>query len=264
MRQNMKISLAVAIGVIGLALLQHCSSGPPPPVPPPADSYRIVRTYPHDPDAYTQGLTFADGRLIEGTGRDSSVRIVELQTGKILKRHDLDPKYFGEGLTVWKGRIIQLTWTARVGFVYDLTSLVGLKRFRIPTEEGWGLTHDGTRLILSDGTARLTFLNPDTFESIGSVEVRDDRGPIEKLNELEFVNGEVWANVWESDRIVRIDPASGRVTGWIDLTGLFPPEERSEPMAVLNGIAYDAAADRLFVTGKLWPHLFEIKVTPSH
>ena len=171
----------------------------------------------------------------------------------------LDQQYFGEGITEWQGSLLQLTWQSQVGFVYDAKTFERTRTFAYKGE-GWGLTHDGTRLILSDGSPRLRFLDPATFKETGGVIVRDARGPVASLNELEFVKGEIFANVWQSDRIARIDPKSGRVTGWIDLTGLMSAAERGTTDAVLNGIAYDAAADRLFVTGKLWPRIFEIKL----
>jgi glutaminyl-peptide cyclotransferase len=229
--------------------------------------YRIVHTYPHDAKSFTQGLIARDGVLYESAGdfANSNLRKVELGTGKVLQQQKLsDPKMFAEGLTDWQGSLIQLTWQHGQGFVYDRASFAFQQSFRY-SGEGWGLTHDDTRLILSDGTAAggLRFLDPSTFVETGRVVVKDQGVAVDRLNELEFVDGEVFANVWHDDRIARIDPATGVVTGWIDLTGLLKPGEVTDPEAVLNGIAYDAAAKRLFVTGKLWPKLFEITLVPK-
>jgi glutamine cyclotransferase len=226
----------------------------------PVYRYDHVKTYPHDPDAFTQGLIFRDGVLFESTGRNgrSTLRKVELESGKVLQQVKVDARYFAEGLTDWKDRLIQLTWISNVGFVYDLTSFKQVRTFKYDGE-GWGLTHDGRRLILSDGTATLRFLDPETLAVTGRITVRDRGRPIEDLNELEFVDGVVYANVWLTDRIAMIDPTTGAVTGWLDLRGLMPPAF-TQGDAVLNGIAYDAQRRRLFVTGKLWPSLFEIRV----
>jgi len=237
-----------------------------PSLPVPVYGYRIVKTYPHDPEAFTQGLVYVDGVLYEGTGLNgrSSLRRVDLESGRVLQRRDLAREYFGEGIAVFGKRIIQLTWQSRVGFVYDRESFALQRQFSYPTE-GWGLTHDGKSLIMSDGTATLRWLDPETFAETRSLEVRDQNGPVVRLNELEFIRGEIYANIWLTDRIARIDPQTGRVTGWIDLRGLLSPAERqSSADAVLNGIAYDAANDRLFVTGKLWPKLFEITLIPPN
>lgn len=229
--------------------------------------YRIVHTYPHDKTSFTQGLIFKDGFLYESAGNydKSNVRKVELATGKVLQQQKLsDPKMFGEGLTEWQGSLIQLTWQHGQGFFYDMKTLAFQRSFRY-SGEGWGLTHDDKYLILSDGVAAsgLRFFDPATQLETGRVVVKDQGAPVERLNELEFVNGEVFANVWQSDRIARIDPATGVVTGWIDMRGLLKFGEVTNPDAVLNGIAYDAAAKRLFVTGKLWPKLFEITLVPK-
>ncbi|MFL5803187.1 MAG: glutaminyl-peptide cyclotransferase, partial [Roseiflexaceae bacterium] len=170
--------------------------------------------------------------------------------------------YFGEGITIFGDKILQLTWQSQVGFVYDKASFEQIGEFHYSTE-GWGLTHDGTRLIMSDGTATLHFLDPQTLQETGTLDVYDNNGPVVRLNELEYINGEVYANIWQTDRIARISPQTGQVLGWINLTGLLGPEDRQQPVDVLNGIAYDAAGDRLFVTGKLWPKLFEIKLIPQ-
>ena len=243
-----------------LAAAPACS----PSAAAPAKGYEVVRSHPHDPDAFTQGLIFQDGVLYEGTGLNgrSSIRKVELATGKVLQRRDLPAAYFGEGITAWRGRLVQLTWREGTGFVYDQASFRPVSRFTY-LGEGWGLTHDGRRLIMSDGTAQLRFLDPATFAEQGRITVTDNGRPLPYLNELEFVRGEVFANVWTTDRIARIDPATGRVTGWLDLSGLLSAADRAgREVDVLNGIAYDARGDRLFVTGKLWPKLYELRLTP--
>jgi len=230
----------------------------------PVYSYCIVDTFPHDRGAYTQGLVYQEGVLYEGTGQygRSTLRRVELETGRVLQLYALPPQYFGEGITTWGQRIIQLTWKNREGFVYDKTGFELLDTFRYSTE-GWGITHDGTRLIMSDGTSTLHFWDPETLEEIGQVQVHDDHGPVARLNELEYVQGKVYANVWLTDRIAIIDPQTGQVTAWADLAGLLKPEDYTRQVDVLNGIAYDAAEDRLFVTGKWWPKLFEIDLITS-
>ena len=190
------------------------------------------------------------------------MRRVELASGNVLQMHKLPDQLFGEGITVFGEKIIQLTWQSGVGFVYDKNSFELLEEFHYPTE-GWGITHDGERLIMSDGTSMIRFLDPATFEEIGRIEVRDEHGPVTRLNELEYVQGEIYANVWKTARIARIAPDTGEVIGWIEMVGLLSPEDRAEPVDVLNGIAYDAENDRLFVTGKLWPRLFEIELVPS-
>jgi len=227
----------------------------------PIYTYNIVNIYPHDRNAFTQGLVFEDGFLYEGTGlyEQSTLRRVELETGSVLQIRELPSQFFGEGITIYEDKIIQLTWQSHVGFIYDKDSFELLGEFNYSTE-GWGITHDGNRLIMSDGTQTLYFLDPETFEVISQVEVLDSRGPVHSLNELEYVQGKIYANVWQTDRIAIIDPETGRVTGWVDLKGLLTEEDRSEPVDVLNGIAYDAEGDRLFVTGKLWPKLFEIEL----
>lgn len=241
------------------------ASSLPTPEPPAVITYTytVVNAYPHDPGAFTQGLVYADGVLYESTGLygRSSLRRVALETGEVLQQRDLPAEYFGEGLALFDDRLIQLTWQNNTGFVYDATSFELQQSWRYPTE-GWGLTHDSTHLIMSDGSATLRFLDPVTFKVQREVLVTDGSRPVVRLNELEYVNGEVFANVWQTDWVVRIDPQSGRVLGWIDLGGLLTPEER-QGTDVLNGIAYDAQSDRLFVTGKLWPKLFEITLVPK-
>ena len=228
------------------------------------DTYQILHTYPHDAQAFTQGLIFLDGHLYESTGikGQSSLRVEDLETGKIDQFLEVPDKYFAEGLTNWGSTLIQLTWQSHIALVYDRSTLRFLRTFSYPGE-GWGLTQDGKDLILSDGTASLRFLDPETFKELRRITVKDHGKPVSQLNELEFIHGEIYSNIWYSDRIARISPATGRVLGWIDLTGLYPKADRSSPGAVLNGIAYDSVHDRLFVTGKLWPKLFEIKVIPA-
>lgn len=228
----------------------------------PVFGYQIVRTFPHDRQAFTQGLQFVDGFLYEGTGQhgQSGIRKVKLETGEVLQRQALDARYFGEGITVWGDTLIQLTWQSEIGFVYDRKTFKQIRTFTY-TGEGWGLTHDGKRLIMSDGDARgaLRFFDPVTFKETGRLVVRDGGRPVAHLNELEYVRGEVLANVWQTHRIAKISMRTGAVTGWIDLTGILDPRDAAGT-DVLNGIAYDAAGDRLFVTGKNWPKLFEIKL----
>jgi glutaminyl-peptide cyclotransferase len=229
----------------------------------PVSGYKVVNAYPHDSDAYTQGLIYRGGFLYESTGRNgkSTLRKVKLETGEVLQQRTVDAAHFAEGLAEWKGRLFQLTWQSNVAFVYDLATFAPIKTLRY-SGEGWGLAAGTDGLILSDGTADLRVLDPDTFKELRRVTVKDAGVVIDQLNELEFVRGEVWANVWHTDRIARIAPRTGRVTGWIDLTGLMAMY-RLEAEAVLNGIAFDAASGRLFVTGKLWPKLFENQVVPK-
>ena len=223
--------------------------------------YEVVNTFPHDAQAFTQGLVFQEGALLESTGleRHSTLRRVELQTGKVLQKVDVPPYFFAEGMTLFGGKIYQLTWKGEKGFVYDPQTFEKTGEFKY-TGEGWGLTHDADSLILSDGSDELRFIDPNTFEVKRTISVTDAGQPVVEINELEYVRGEIYANVWHQDRIARIDPKDGRVRGWIDLSGLLKPGETRDPEAVLNGIAYDEQGDRLFVTGKLWPKLFEIKL----
>lgn len=229
--------------------------------PTPVDSFRIVRVYPHDPGAYTQGLVYRDGYLYESTGRygRSSVRKVKLETGDVLQQHRLGPQHFGEGLTEWQGQLFQLTWQSQLVFVYDKTTFAVRRTMGLPGE-GWGLTHDGRSLISTDGSEWLRFHDPGTLRETRRVRVTDRGRPVRDLNELEYIDGQVYANVWQTDRIARIDPATGTVARWIDLSGLLSSVYLREQDSVLNGIAYDTAGRRLFVTGKLWPKLFEIAI----
>lgn len=229
----------------------------------PVFGYKIIKVFPHDPEAFTQGLVFDRGALYEGTGLlgKSSLRKVDPKTGHTLKMVQVPDQYFGEGITLWGDRIIQLTWKSGIGLVYDRETFRLLKRFDYFTE-GWGITQDGKQLIMSDGTSFLHFWDPRRLKEIKRIQVQDHGVPISGLNELEYIKGEVFANVYPSDRIVRISPQTGRVTGWIDLRGLLSAKDRSRPVDVLNGIAYDAREDRILVTGKYWPHLFEIRLIP--
>jgi glutamine cyclotransferase len=258
-RSVLKLVLAIAAcwlvshGAPGLSAQRHAS----------VDTFRVVKSYPHDAAAYTQGLIYRDGFLFESTGLNgqSTLRKVKLETGEVVQQHRLDAAYFGEGLAEWNGQLVQLTWRSNVAFVYDLASF-SLRRTLSYTGEGWGLTRDQKGFILSDGTDQLRFFDPDTFREVRRLTVTDGGVPVRNLNELEYVRGEVYANVWHTDRIARISPQSARVVGWIDLRSLMATGYRLDPEAVLNGIAYDATTNRLFVTGKLWPRLFEIEVVP--
>jgi glutamine cyclotransferase len=227
----------------------------------PEYTFEIVHTYPHDPMAFTQGLLYLNGVLYEGTGlnEQSSIRKVKLETGEVLQKRDVPGEYFGEGIVNWKDRLLELTWQAHRGFIYNLGTFAPQGEFSYPGE-GWGLTQDGKRIIMSDGSPQIRFWDPESLKETGRITVTDEGRPVPELNELEWVKGEIYANVWQTDRIARIDPASGKVVGWIDLTGLLRPADRTELTDVLNGIAYDAAGDRLFVTGKRWPKLFEIRL----
>ncbi|MFA6229137.1 MAG: glutaminyl-peptide cyclotransferase [Rhodanobacter sp.] len=245
--------------IIALALLlatTACSAAIP------IYGYKIVHVYPHDTSAYTEGLFYRDGYLYESTGEqgESTVRKVQLETGKVLQTHDVPSQYFGEGIVDWKGKLVQLTWKSETGFVYDLDGFKLQHTFSYPGE-GWALTRDSKHLYMSDGSSVLRILDPDTLKATGSITVMANGVPVTNLNELEWVKGEIYANIWLTNRIARIDPATGQVVGWIDLTGLFDVNRLPEPgNDVLNGIAYDARHDRLFVTGKCWPKLFEIKL----
>ena len=232
--------------------------------PTPVFGYKIVNTYPHDTDSFTQGLVFDNGVLYESTGLNgrSAVKIVDLKTGKILKSQQLPDRYFGEGIAVVGNKIIQLTWRSKTGFVYDKKTLKLLKRFNYNTQ-GWGITYDGKYLIMSDGSAVLYFMDPDTFKVVGTLEVYGDNGKVSKLNELEYIDGKIYANVWGTEKIARINPKTGRVTSWIDLGGLLKKEDKRGRVDVLNGIAYNLENGNFFVTGKLWPKLFEIEFEPE-
>ncbi|HLW52648.1 MAG TPA: glutaminyl-peptide cyclotransferase [Candidatus Angelobacter sp.] len=226
--------------------------------------FKTVHAYPHDPEAFTQGLVFHDGFLYEGTGLNgrSSLRKIRLETGEVVQRIDLSPQYFGEGIAILGDKIVELSWRSQTGFVYRLKDFQLLSQFTYPGE-GWGLASNGTDLYMSDGSDEIRVLDGTTFKEKRRLKVHDGATPVAQLNELEFVEGELLANVWQTDRIARISPASGKVTGWIDLSGLLSPMYRRSSDAVLNGIAYDPRGHRLFVTGKLWPKVFEIQLVPK-
>jgi glutaminyl-peptide cyclotransferase len=227
--------------------------------------YEIVREYPHDPQAFTQGLFVLDGFLYESTGLlgQSSLRKVSLESGRVVARFDMPKTYWQEGIVNWKQEIVGLSWQQQTGHVFDLHSLQPKRKFRYPGE-GWGLTQDGTRIIMSDGTAELRFWDPTTLKETGRLQVTFRGNPVIQLNELEWVKGEILANIWQTDLIARINPANGKVTGWINLAGLLKPSDRVAGQTdVLNGIAYDAKRDRLFVTGKNWPKLFHIRLVKA-
>jgi glutamine cyclotransferase len=223
---------------------------------------QVVHTYPHDASAFTEGLFYLNGYLYESTGLTghSTIRKVRLETGEVLRKIDIPAQYFGEGIVDWRGHLISLTWTSQVGFVFDLTTFALQRQFRY-TGEGWALTRNGRQIIMSDGTSELRFLDPQTLQETGRTQVTLDGKPLRNVNELEWVKGEIYANVWQTNSIVRIDPATGHVVGIINLAGLLNASDIVPGQTdVLNGIAYDAKKDRLFVTGKNWPKLFEIKL----
>jgi glutamine cyclotransferase len=226
-----------------------------------ADGYRVVKAYPHDEQAFTQGLVYVDGHLYESTGLNgrSTLREDDLETGRVLREVNVPSQYFAEGLTNWGSTLVQLTWQSHVAFVYDRATFRLLRTAHYPWE-GWGLTQDGKHLILSDGSETIRFLNPENFSEVRRIDVTDHGKPVKQLNELEYIHGEIYANVWMTDRIARISPVTGKVLGWIDLAGILPAIELRSSDAVLNGIAYDAAHNRIFVTGKLWPRIFQVEV----
>lgn len=230
----------------------------------PEYTFRIVRDYPHDKDAFTQGLVYRDGVLYEGTGLHgrSALRKVKLETGTVLQEKALAAEHFGEGIAVLGNEVVQLTWQSQVAFVYDLGTFRLLRKFPY-SGEGWGLTTNGREYFLSDGSAQIRVLDAATFREKRRIKAMAGTKAVDQLNELEWVEGEIYANIWQTDRIARISPQTGKVLGWIDLAGLLSPMYRLEAGALLNGIAYDAARKRLFVTGKLWPRLFEISVVPA-
>ncbi len=267
---RVRIALLGGCSLILAAIPLHSSATDAPLMmsevarPPIVLAYEVVKTWPHDRGAFTQGLIVRDGFLYESTGLNgrSSLRKVNLETGEVMQRETVANQYFAEGLTDWKDRLIQITWQSKVGFTYDLKTLKPKAQFNYDGE-GWGITHDTKRLIMSDGTSTLRFLDPESFKQTGTLDVTYQGKPLANLNELEFVRGRILANVWQSNSIVVIDPTNGRVTAQIDLPGVLSPEDRSVAVDVLNGIAYDAKHDRLFITGKLWPKIFEIKLKPT-
>lgn len=253
----MRFGFAALVVVSGFL---YCA---PTQKPAPSYGYKIVHVYPHDRTAFTQGLEFRGGFLYEGTGLEgrSLLRKVDLQTGRVLQETRLQPQYFGEGITVVNGKIAQLTWQSHTGFLYDQATFRPVRLFEYPGE-GWGLANDGKQIFMSDGTSEVRRWDALSMQEKSRLQVRDGRTAVDRLNELEYVRGEIYANVWQTDRIVRFSPINGRVLGWVDLSGLLTPDERTT-VDVLNGIAYDSLGDRLFVTGKLWPKLFEIRIVPA-
>ncbi len=271
MTRNSLLAISLAIAGVGALLAGPLRPGrvADPPVSQsaspavaatPVYQYRVVRTFPHDRTAFTQGLVYRDGVFYESTGLygQSSLRKVAIDTGKVLRQHDLDPRHFAEGLSEWGDTLVQLTWTNGIALTYDRETFKEVKRFTYPGE-GWGLTRTDRHLVMSDGGPTLKLLDPSTFAVVSTLPVRDANGPVSALNELEMVKGVLFANVWRSNRIAMIAPDTGVVTGWLDLTGLLPAAERAR-VDVLNGIAYDAEGDRLFVTGKWWPTVFQVEV----
>ena len=254
------IILVVLVGVLAVVLngYQTASQSPGQAV---NYTYSVVKTYPHDTSAFTEGLVYSNGSLYESTGEygESSLRRVDLETGRVLQEYNLSSDDFGEGLTAVDGALIQLTWANDVGFVYDKNTFAIQRNFSY-SDQGWGLTYDGTSLIMSDGSSTLTYLNPQTFEATRQVTVKDGNQSIVNINELEYINGDVYANIWMTNRIAIINPQSGQVKGWIDLSGIYQPTSYD---SVLNGIAYDQQTGRLFVTGKNWPNLYEITIKPA-
>ena len=252
------IAAALLAAASSLATPAHAASAKQIPV----YGVQVVHAYPHDINAFTEGLFYLNGYLYESTGLEShsSVRKVKLETGQVVQRATLPADMFGEGIAPWNGRLVGLTWKAEVGYVLDLESFDTKGQFGYPGE-GWGLTHDDTEMVMSDGTADLRFLNPTTLVESHRIHVTAQGKPVEQLNELEWVDGEIYANIWQTDRIARIDPRTGHVVGWIDCKGLLPMKDFTpQHTDVLNGIAYDAATKRLWVTGKFWPKVFEIKL----
>ena len=262
---SMRMALGVCLG-IAFILLSACGRvGETPPdmlvSAVPIHSYEVVHSFPHDPGAFTQGLQYHDGHLYESTGLRgrSSLRQVELETGRVLRRVNLPDRYFGEGLAIVGNRIYQLTWKSETGFIFDLETFQRIGQFAYEGE-GWGLAYDGTHLIMSAGTSRLRFMDPDGFNVVRTLEITADGVPVENLNELAWIEGTIWANLFRTDRLALIDPVSGEVRAWVDLAGILDRRHVTGPVDVLNGIAYDAGSGRIFVTGKWWPRLFEIRV----
>jgi glutaminyl-peptide cyclotransferase len=258
--KRIRSALVVILVAYGSILLQQAGQAQIPP----EYTFVVIRAFPHDTSAYTQGLSYRDGFLYEGTGLygRSSLRKVNLETGTVVRRIDLEPEFFGEGITIFRDKIVQLTWKSHIGFVYDLKTFHLLQRFSY-SGEGWGLAANDRELYMSDGTSEIRVLDAETFKEKRHFTVHDGSKPVDQLNELEFVEGQIFANVWHTNLIARISPQTGAVLGWINLTGLLSPVYHLEPEAVLNGIAYDSARKRLFVTGKLWPSVFEIKLSPK-
>lgn len=226
------------------------------------NGYKVINSYPHDKEAFTQGLIYDNYRLYEGTGQESgsSLREVELETGNVIRQHNLESSLFGEGITVFRDRIYQVTWTTKVGFIYEKSTFKVINKIYYPTQ-GWGLTTIDNKIVMSDGTNVLNFFEPEMFTVVSTIEVYDNERKVDQLNELEYINGEIWANIWMTDLIARIDPLTGKVLAYIDLKNILPESERRPDTDVLNGIAYDKSGKRIFVTGKKWPKLYEIRIT---
>ncbi len=260
MRRRETVSLIIIIAFIALYAYQTYFTEPELE---PSYTYQVVNKYPHDPTAFTQGLIYHDGVFYEGTGLrgESSLRIIEPETGEIIKHINLPPEYFGEGITILDQQVYQLTWREHTGIVYD-HELNQLRTWSI-TGEGWGLTENGTHLIMSDGTSTLSIIDPETLTITKTITVTDNGEPITMINELEYIQGYIYANIWQTDQIAIIDPTTGMVASWIDLTGLKDQLDTKTGIDVLNGIAYDNETRKIYVTGKLWPNLFEIKLVPK-
>jgi glutamine cyclotransferase len=250
-------SFAVRVALVMAVMAVNCLAAP-------IYGYKVIAKYPHSTDSYTEGFFYLNGLFYEGTGLNghSAILVTQPKTGKIVQRRDMPSQYFGEGIVDWETNLIEWTWQTHVGFVLDRSSLQIVRQFHYDGE-GWGMTRTPNQLITSDGTAILRFRNPDTFDETRHIVVKDGPATIRQLNELEYVKGDIYANVWHSDRIARISPRDGHVIAWIDLTGLLPDNQKIDAESVLNGIAYDSKNDRLFVTGKRWPAVFEIKIIPK-
>jgi glutamine cyclotransferase len=257
-------TLLQTAAIAAFAVTLGCSAMPPATAGAPVSGYTIVAKYPHSTDSYTEGFIYKDGLFYEGTGMEgrSGLQVIQPATGKVVQRHDMTRAYFGEGIVDWGPNIYQWTWQTHTGVVLDRFSLRPVKTFTY-TGEGWGMTRDAKSIITSDGTSTLRFRAPETFAETRHITVHDGAKPIDQLNELEYIKGEIWANVWHQERIARISPKDGHVISWVDLTGILPANQKRDDESVLNGIAYDAEKDRIFVTGKQWPTIFEIKVVPK-
>ena len=265
MRQALRARSTVRVIFCSLTLLAAPLTGAVNEPPIPTYTYKVVHTYPHDPNAFTEGLFYLNGYLYESTGLEghSTIRKERLETGEVVLSHELPAEYFGEGITYWGNRLIGLTWKSQIGFVYNLQTFAVESHFQYPGE-GWALTRNDHEIIMSDGTAQLRVLDPKTLHEVRRIRVTAQGRPVDQLNEVEWFQGTILANIWQTDRIARIDPNTGAIVAWIDLTGLLPVSDRIPGHTdVLNGIAYDAAGGRLFVTGKMWPKLFEIRIAMS-
>lgn len=253
--------LRLPVVVFVLLLLPDCHAAVPNPPSAPVEGYKVVATFPHSTESYTEGFFYRDGLFYEGTGLkgNSALLVIQPETGKVLQRHELPAQYFGEGIIDWGSNLYEWTWQSHIGFVYDQFSLRQVRQFTY-TGEGWGMTRMGREIVTSDGSDTLRFRNPETFAETRHIVVHEGPTRIERLNELEYVKGEIYANVWHSDRIARISPRDGHVIAWIDLTGILPDDQKVNAESVLNGVAYDAQHDRLFVTGKQWPKIFQIEI----